>query len=137
MKIDRVHFIKVCFYIGVVADLLATVPLVFPEAARLMFGLGQVSVGDDYLYASRIGASLMAGWTLLLLWGSFRPIERKEVLLLTLVPVLIGLLVSSILVVSSGFVKAQYMVPLWIFYAIIIPLYIRAYLLARKLSAEV
>jgi hypothetical protein len=136
MKSNRILFIRICFYIGVVADFLATVPLLFPEAARTMLGLEPYIVGNDYLYASRIGASLMAGWTLLLLWGSFRPVERKEILLLTLFPVLIGLLASSVLVVSSGFVQAQYMVPLWIFYAIIIPLYITAYLLARKITAE-
>ena len=135
MNGKRVLFIKICFFVGAVADLLATMPLLFPDVARLMFGLEGASVGNDYLYASRIGASLMAGWTLLLLWGSFRPVERKEVLLLTLFPVLIGLLVSSVLVVGSGFVRIQYMVPLWIFYALIIPSYIAAYLLARKMTA--
>lgn len=136
MMRNRILFIKTCYYIGVAADLVATIPLIFPEIAKIMFGLNNFNVGNDYLYASRIGASLMFGWTLLLLWGSFKPIERKGILLLTVFPVLFGLLVSSFLVVISGFIELKFMVPLWIFYALIIPLYIFAYIYARKINTE-
>ncbi len=76
----------------------------------------------------------MFGWTLLLLWGSFRPIERKGVLLLTVFPVLVGLLISSVLAVFSGFVEIKFILPLWIFYALIIPAYLIAYFYAGKMN---
>jgi hypothetical protein len=117
-------------WIGVVADLLASIPLLFPEIAKLMFGLQTVVSGNDYLYVSRIGASLMLGWTFLLAWGSHKPVERKGIILLTVVPVLAGLLGSSVLAVQSGFIRLVYMLPLWIFYALIIPLYVIAYAIA-------
>jgi hypothetical protein len=125
-----------CFYIGVVVDLLATIPLIFPEVVKLMFRLNDFNAGNDYLYASRIGASLMFGWALLLLWGSFKPIERKGILLLTIFPVLFGLSISSIVVVFSGFIELKYVLPLWIFYVVIITLYIIAYINARKINIE-
>ena len=133
---NKILFIRICFYIGVVVDLIATIPLIFPTIAKLMFGLNNFTVNNDYLYASRIGASLMLGWTLLLFWGSFKPIERKGVLLLTVFPVLIGLLISSILVVISGFIELKFILPLWIFYSLIIPLYILAYFLASKIKTD-
>ena len=78
----------------------------------------------------------MLGWTFLLLWGSCKPIERKGVLLLTVFPVLGGLLLSSILAVISGFIELKFMLPLWIFYALIIPVYILAYILAYKIKLD-
>lgn len=128
----KLTYIKACYYVGVAADLLATIPLVFPPAAALMFGLTDYNPGNDFLYASRIGASLMLGWTLLLLWASFKPIERRGVLLLTVFPVLFGLFVSSILAVVSGYIKVEYMLPLWIFYIIIITAYVVAYVFGSR-----
>ncbi len=126
----RVLFLKVCFWIGAIADLLATVPLLFPKVAELMFGLPVVASGNEYLYVSRMGASLMLGWTILLAWGSRKPIERKGIILLTVVPVLVGLFVASVLAVQSGSIQVVTMLPLWIFYALIIPLCVIAYVIA-------
>jgi hypothetical protein len=120
--IQNSGFIRACYYFGALADLIAALPLVFPEIAKLIFGLDTINTDNGYLYVSRIGASLMLGWTLLLVWGSFKPVERKGILLLTVFPVLIGLSVSSVLVVNSGFIEQKFMLPLWIFYALIIPL---------------
>ena len=131
----QILFLRLCFWIGALADLLATVPLLFPEAVRVMFGLSAVAEGSDYFYASRIAASLMLGWTGLLVWGSCKPVERKAVLLLTVAPVLAGLAGASVLAVRSGFTPTSSMLPLWFFYAVIIPLYISAYLVAGKARA--
>ncbi len=59
---------------------MAAIPLIFPEIAEKIFGLTGFNADNGYLYVSRIGASLMLGWTLLLLRGSFKPIERKGIL---------------------------------------------------------
>ena len=130
----RVLFLRVCFWIGAIADLLATVPLLFPKVAELMFGLSVAASDNAYLYVSRIGASLMLGWTFLLVWGSQKPIERKGIILLTLVPVLVGLCGASVLAVRSGFIPVASMLPLWIFYAVIIPLYVIAYVIAADIE---
>lgn len=125
-------FLRICFWIGAVADLLATIPLLFPKVANLMFGLDASDRGNNFLYVSRIAASLMLGWTFLLVWGSYRPVERRGILLLTVIPVLAGLSIASVLAVRSGFIRLPYMVPLWIFYALIIPLYGIAFILTLK-----
>ncbi len=109
------------------ADVAAAAALLFPEATRVMFALPAAPNGEAYLYASRVGASLMLGWSCLLFWGSQRPVERRGVLLLTVVPVLAGLLGASVVAVQSGFIRMISMLPLWIFYASILPLYVIAY----------
>jgi hypothetical protein len=133
---NMARFIGACYYAGAAADALAVLPLCFPEIARAMFGLREAGTGGDYLYASRVAASLMLGWTFLLLWASRRPVERRGVLLLTLLPVLAGLIASSVLAVGSGFVAAGRMLPLWVFYASIVPLYVAAYVIAGKIRGE-
>ncbi len=135
MKV-KMFFIKACYYVGFAADLAATVPLVCPGAAQAMFGLDPSSVSGDYLYVARVGASLMMGWTLLLLWGSFKPIERRGVLLLTVCPVCTGLVPASILAVTSGTITAGYMIPLWIFYVIMVPAFCIAYVLAVRMKSH-
>lgn len=44
---------------------------------------GYVGTGLDYQLAMYGGAMFMAGWTVLLAWGAFKPIERRELLLIT------------------------------------------------------
>ncbi|MFH1188973.1 MAG: hypothetical protein V1652_03985 [bacterium] len=133
---NRIKFIKTCYYIGAVADLIATIPLVFPKAAQVMFGINTLNVGNDYLYVSRIGASLMIGWTVLLIWGSLKPIERKGILFLTIFPVVLCLFIASICAVTSGFITVKSMMPLWIFYAILIPLYGSAYYYVSMINKD-
>lgn len=44
---------------------------------------GYIGAGLDYQLAMYVGAMFMAGWAALLAWGALKPIERKELLLIT------------------------------------------------------
>jgi hypothetical protein len=132
----KLTFIKACYYAGVAADFLATVPLLSPEIAKMMFGLAGLKATGDFLYVSRAGASLMLGWTALLLWASLKPVERRGILLLTAFPVLTGLAIASILAVMSGAIEAGYMIPLWVFYLVYTPSCLLGYKFAGQLEAE-
>jgi len=44
---------------------------------------GYIGTGFDYQLAMYGGAMFMAGWTVLLAWGALKPIERRELLLIT------------------------------------------------------
>lgn len=50
----------------------------------------------------RAGAPLMAGWTVLLLWADRRPLERRGVLSITVVPVIAGLMANDAYAVRAG-----------------------------------
>jgi hypothetical protein len=64
-------------------------------------------------YAMGMGAALMFGWTALLLWADRRPIERRDVLALTVVPVIAGPAVNEAFGVASGFLSAAFAAPIW------------------------
>jgi hypothetical protein len=44
---------------------------------------GYIGTGQDYQLAMYVAAMFMLGWAVLLAWGALKPIERRELLLIT------------------------------------------------------
>lgn len=44
---------------------------------------GYVGAGQGYQLAMYVGAMFMAGWAVILGWGALKPIERKDLLIIT------------------------------------------------------
>ncbi|WP_433229674.1 hypothetical protein [Actinomadura formosensis] len=125
------RLLHAAYWIGAVADALALIPLLVPKAAEVMLGLDGFAPGSDYRYAAGIAAALMAGWTVLLVWADRRPVERRGVLLLTVCPVLIGLIASGGYAVHSGLTRLPYLAPVFVFQIGASVLFVVAYLRAR------
>lgn len=87
----KIQMIKAVCWFGVAADGLWTVALVWPELYTIF--TGRAFGGDDLTtrLIAGIAASLMAGWTVLLAWTAQNPIERRDVLAFTAIPVVAGL----------------------------------------------
>ena len=92
--------LRVAFLVGAFTDALAILPMLVPALARLLWVFYEVS--GAYRFAMGYGASLMLGWTALLLWAYQRPLERKGVAALTVL-VIIGLVCTEIVAVLAGF----------------------------------
>ena len=131
-----VLLLHIAYWIGIIADAISTLVLLSPELAQSAFGLSNISFGEEYLYVSRIAASLMLGWTFLLFWADRRPVERRGVLLLTIFPVVIGIMLSGLLAVNSDFIQLQNILPLWIFNILLIIIYIICFLKANELEIK-
>ena len=56
----------------------------------------------------------MFGWTALLLWANRARIERRDVLVLTVFPVIVGLAVNEAFGVAAGFLPPGLTVPIWV-----------------------
>ena len=91
---QRILWLRISCWTGAIADGVATIRMLFPKPAY----------GAEYRYALGLGASLMLGWTFLLIWADRRPLERKGVILLTAFPVVTGLLVATVYSAISGLV---------------------------------
>jgi hypothetical protein len=92
--------------------------------ATLLWGFD--AAPGAYRFAMGYGASLMAGWTLLLLWAYQRPLERKFVAALT-VFVICGLVFTEVFAVISGTLAAWRMAPTWCIQAGLLALFAFAY----------
>ena len=81
----KLFWLKVRFIAGAIADAVFGVMILIPSRMS----------ETEFRYPMALAASLMFGWTMLLILGYQRPLERKGVLLLTIFPVITGLMVAE------------------------------------------
>lgn len=120
----REHLLRAAFLAGAVTDGVAVLPMIFPPLARLLWGFDDPS--GAYRFAMGYGASLMLGWTALLVWAYQRPTERAFVAALTVL-VIYGLAATEVAVVAAGHIALARMVPTWILQAVLLGLFASAY----------
>jgi hypothetical protein len=124
MEERQARLLRRAFLLGAITDALALIPMLVPSMARLVWGFTGTS--GAYRFAMGYGASLMLGWTGLLLWACRRPLERRFVAALTVL-VIYGLVVTELVAVFSGDLEAWRMVPTWCLQALLLSLFASAY----------
>ena len=128
-----IKLLRVSYWAGAVFDALVLIPMLSPQVASAAFGIPNFNPGNDFGYAIYIAASLMLGWVLLLIWADRKPVERRGVLLLTVIPVLIGIMLSGAYAVTSGFIPLGNMLPMWTLQGMLVLLFGFSYLKATRL----
>jgi hypothetical protein len=132
-----VILLKLSFWLGAITDGLAVLPMLFPGIGIALFGGDSIRLGPEYRYAMGFGTSLMAGWTILLLWGAKKPLERRGILLITLFPVITGIVATSIFGVVERLVTLSGMIPLWIHLGILSSLFLFSYVAGGKVESVI
>lgn len=122
--------LQLAFLVGAIVDVVATIPMLVPFVANLLWGF--TTFTGEYYFAMGMGASLMIGWTLLLLWAYQKPAERRFVAPLTLV-VIIGIMTTGILAAATGVVSIPLMIPTWLLQGILLGLFGGTYLGSKNL----
>jgi hypothetical protein len=125
---------RVAFLLGAVTDGLAILPMLSRPLAVALFGGAPSRSYPEYRYAMGIGAALMAGWTVLLLWGAAHPIERRDLLLLTVFPVITGIVVATAVAARRGVLRPARAVPLFIHLGVVSSFYLVVYVLSRPFA---
>jgi hypothetical protein len=124
---DAVRWLRVAYWVGAITDLGAALQMLSPTLFGFAYGLPHFSPGSDYRYAMGMGASLMIGWTGLLLWADRRPLDRRGVLPLTVFPVIFGLMLNEIVGISGGFMPLLPLLPVFVLQAVLAALFLVAY----------
>ena len=122
----------VSYWIGIIADALATLLLFSPAIADLVLHPGPFEVSNAYLYVSRIAGALMLGWTVLLFWAQRKPVERADILMITLFPVVTILAGAAALAVRSGHISIARLAPIFLLYVVVYCTYIPSFLWAKR-----
>jgi hypothetical protein len=130
MHADGLQLLRAAFIVGAVVDAGAFVGMLLP--ARFGAGLRYLAPFDprsvEFAYGMRYGAPLMAGWTALLLWGLGDPFARRDLLIITVVPVVIGLMTNDLVTARRGYLRRG---PLWVVRALqigLVLLFVAAYM---------
>jgi hypothetical protein len=121
----------VSYWAGAILDALAFLIMVSPALFAWNYQLTDFHPGIVYRYAMGMGAPLMLGWTILLLWADRKPLERKDILLITL-PVILGEVAVEIYGVMTGFIATSAVFMTWIIQFLLSTLFIFSYWNASK-----
>jgi hypothetical protein len=127
----KVVFLRISYWLGAILDGILVIPMLSPRIGGALFGIEHFDPGNDYRYAMMVGASLMLGWTILLIWADRKPVERKGVLLLT-VPIIIGLMLANLFAVSVGLIRFERMIPSWVMETGVLILFCYSYFATSK-----
>ena len=133
-KQHTILLLRISFWVGAIVDLLAAIQLFLPSLWASMDGFTTYTPNSTLNFALTIAGSLMLGWTILLIWADRKPIQRKSILLLTIFPVLSGLVLNNIYAVASGLRPLQSALPELALQLIAGSLVLFSYLNARKIT---
>lgn len=122
----KILWLRTSYWVGAIADGLATIRMVFPKLFHSV----------EYEYALGLGAALMLGWTILLIWADRKPMERKGVLLITAFPVCTGLLLVETYATLKGVITVNRMLPTGLFLLGLIILFSFSYFYAGSGNDE-
>lgn len=128
---NLINLLRFCYWFGAVADLINAIAMVYPPLMARMLKLDEAPISLDSRLALLMGASLMFGWTALLIWADRKPLERKGVLLITIFPVILGLALTTFYGFLKGYIPLGGAIPIWVLQVFLIALFLSAYLIAR------
>ena len=120
----RILLLRVSYWAGAAADAIIGVRMLMPEM------MGEAG----FRYAMGTSASIVFGWTVLLIWADRKPVQRKGVLLITIFPVIVGLMTAALWPVFDGVFPLSRMIPMWILGGTLICLMGFSYYHARNLE---
>jgi hypothetical protein len=119
---SHVTWLRTSYWAGAVTDAAAGVAILIPSL-----------MGETELrYPMGLAATLMFGWTALLVWADRKPVDRKAVLLLTVFPVITGLLASGFHAGAVGILSWSKVIGLSVFQVILIVLMLYSYVKASR-----
>jgi hypothetical protein len=121
-----VGWLRASFITGAVVDAIVGVLILIPSR------MGEA----EFRYPMGLAASLMFGWTVLLLWGYQKPVERKGLLLITIFPVIAGLMASAAYQLATGAFTIGRVLPTMLLGVALIALLGFSYFKARTLTQE-
>ena len=96
-----VRWLRASYIAGAIADGLVGVLMLMPSR------MGEA----EFRYPMGLGAALMFGWSGLLLWANRKPVDRKGVLLLTIFPVITGLVATGVWAAVTGLLPVTRVLP--------------------------
>ena len=133
---NAIRWLRISYWTGAIIDGLAAVQMLVPALFAATNDLPTFRPSVEYRYAMGMGASLMLGWTALLLWADRKPVERRGILLITIMPVIVGMVVNELwAVVGAHFLPVRAVVPVWIVQVLLITLFALSYVRASRATS--
>ena len=131
MKNNIIRWLRISYWAGAVVDFVAGLMMLIPSLFAFMNHPVNFHPANDFRFAMGMGAPLMFGWTVLLLWADRKPLERKEALPVTLL-VVVGEVITQVWGIWVGFVPIGALVPTFAMQIVLTSLFLFAYFNAGR-----
>lgn len=128
--------VRISYWLGAFIDLVAGLIMTFPALYAMFNRIPGFTATPAFLNVAWMGAPLMFGWTVLLLWADRKPVERKAILLITLIPI-VGNVINQVFSVMTGFTSLNVAIPQWGLQFLLIVLFAYSYSVAVKISKTI
>lgn len=126
---NPITWLRICYWWGILADAVMAFLMLTPSNFLRFMNL-TIPEQVSFRYGLLNAAPLMIGWTLLLFWADRKPLERKDILLLTL-PVIAGYVLVELDALLAGIAPLGAMLVLFIQQAGLMGLFVFSYWNAR------
>jgi hypothetical protein len=128
----HITFIKSVYWIAAAVDGFVALGMIFPHLIQPALQIAAAPTSVETRYALGTGAALMSGWTALLVWADAEPIARRTILLLTIVPVITGLALSTLYGFLNSYIPLSGALSVWSLQGLLVVLLGAAYGLASR-----
>lgn len=127
-------FIRFAYWLGAIMDLLVAGSMFLYVFFELNIGMGFPVATVETKFMLIAGMALMIGWTVLLIWGDRKPIERRHILLITAFPVVFIYLLGELIVYLLGesIQTLNELILFQIIRSVLIIIFVIAFILAEK-----
>jgi hypothetical protein len=98
----KMFLIRFPYFLGIAADALWAIALFFPSVLGILLNNPEFNPEIQVKLIMGIAGTLMTGWTILLIWAVQRSIKRRAVILITVFPVVFGLLIITLIGYLGG-----------------------------------
>lgn len=142
-KLDKIrtktNIIKIAYIVGIILDaLLGFDMFLYTFLGNSIYLQSQnIPISNSSTQpVMMLGTALMIGWTILLLWGLQKPIERKGTLIITAFPVVFLYIVYDIIqyIINISTINASSIFIILIVRCCLISLFIMAYIFANQIK---
>lgn len=96
-----IFIIRLPYWLGILADSMWAIALFYPPVFGLLTGNPEFNPELEIRLIMGIGGTLMACWTILLIWALRKPIQRRFIILLTALVVL-GMALVALIGMMNG-----------------------------------
>ncbi len=102
MQLDLI-FIRFAYWLGALMDFLVALSMTLYVFFQVNIGMDYPEPTNELRFMLSAGMALMWGWTILLIWGDRKPIERRLILFFTAFPVVLGLFTGELVLFLQGY----------------------------------
>ncbi|MBN1120823.1 MAG: hypothetical protein JXJ17_07065 [Anaerolineae bacterium] len=127
---NAVRWLRISCWWGIIADAVVAFLMLFPERFKAFNNIDR-DLSADFGYGLRYGAPLMIGWTVLLSWADRKPMERKDILPITLV-VVAGLVIFEVYSITAGYTTLISTIPTLVLQTAMSGMFVFSYLNAKR-----